>query len=73
MSNDFHGNMPGGLSHPDELEEYIQVTTPPVWVVVIAMLIFVLGLLAFCIFGTLTIHTENGMEEQVHPITFLIN
>ena len=29
MSNDFQGKMPGSLNHPEELEEYIQVTTPP--------------------------------------------
>lgn len=73
MSNNFEGKMPESLNHPEELEEYIQVTTPPIWALVIAMIIIVLGLWAYCFFGTVTMHTENGGEEQVNPITFLIN
>lgn len=73
MSSKSEEKKSGSINHPEELEEYIQVTTPPIWVLAIAMIIFVLGLWAFCFFGTITMHTENGGEEQVNPITFLIN
>ena len=63
----------GRINSPDELEEYIQVTTPPVWMLVLAMAIFVIGLFVYSIFGTVTGHTPTGEEEQIHPIHFIIN
>ncbi len=73
MGNIFKSNTENSLNSPEELESYIRVTTPPVWVVLIALLVLVLGVIAFCIFGTVTGHTETGEEEQIHPISFIVN
>ena len=73
MSSIFRNKDMDSVNSPDELEEYIQVTTPSIWLLIIALGILVLGLLAFSIFGTVTGHTESGAEELIHPITFLLN
>ena len=60
MSSIFKSDNVDSVNSPEELEEYIQVTTPSVWLLVIALGILVLGLLAFSVFGTVTGHTETG-------------
>ena len=61
------------VSSPEELNDYIRVTTPSVQIVLLAIVILLVGILAWCVFGTVTIHHEDGSTENVHPITFIIN
>ena len=42
------------LQSPDDLDRYVRVTSPSVWVVLGAVLALVLGLLAWGIFGSVT-------------------
>ena len=42
------------LRSPDELDEYVRLTNPSVWVVLSACIILMVGLLAWGFFGTLT-------------------
>lgn len=46
------------LSQPEQLNDYIRVTTPAVWVVMIALVTALLGLLAWGIFGKVTLSME---------------
>ncbi len=54
------------VSSPEELDEYIRVTNPGVWLLLIGIVIFLLGICAWGVFGrletTLDISgkTENG-------------
>lgn len=42
------------LNSPEDLDRYVRVTTPSAWLVVIAALLLVFGLLAWGIFGAVT-------------------
>ena len=42
------------LRSPDDLDKYVQVTNPNVWVVLIAILALLAGLLAWGVFGSVT-------------------
>jgi len=61
------------VSSPEKLDDYIRVTTPSVWIILIAIVILLVGTIFWGIFGKVTVHNEDGLEEQVSPITFIIN
>ena len=61
------------LEAPEELNDYIRVTTPSVWMVLLAAFILVAGILVWSIFGTVSMENDDGTTEYVHPITFVTN
>ena len=58
---------------PEELNDYIRVTTPSVWLTLIATVLILLGMLAWSVFGTVNVPQDNGGDKAVHPITFVTN
>lgn len=58
---------------PEELNDYIRVTSPGVWLVMAAVILLLTGMLVWGIFGTVRMEDETGAVEEVHPITFVIN
>ena len=61
------------ISSPEELNDYIRVTTPSVWIVLLALVLLLAGMLVWAILGRVEIHTATGAVETVRPITFLTN
>ena len=61
------------VSSPEALNDYIRVTTPSVWIVLIALAALLVGILAWSVFGTVEKHGEDGSVEAVHPITYVVN
>ena len=61
------------VTSPESLNDYIRVTTPPVWLVLAAMLILLAGILVWSVFGTVEKHNKEGVAEEVHPIVYVLN
>ncbi len=61
------------INSPEQLNDYIRVTTPSVWLVLIAIIVLMIGILSWCIFGTVTMTKADGTTETKHPITFITN
>ena len=61
------------VSSPEKLDDYIRVTTPSVWITLAAIVILLIGIIAWGFFGELTIHNDDGTTETVAPISFIIN
>ena len=61
------------VSSPEELNDYIRVTKPSVWIVLAALVILLTGMLVWSIFGTVQRHNADGSVEEVHPISYVIN
>ena len=61
------------VTSPESLNDYIRVTTPPVWLVLAAMLILLAGILIWCVFGTVETHNKEGVAEKIHPIVYVLN
>ncbi len=59
------------ISSPEQLNDYIKVTTPSVWLVLIAILLLLAGAMVWGICGEIRIHTDSGVET-VAPIEYLI-
>ncbi len=61
------------VSSPEKLDDYIRVTTPSVWITLIAIVILLVGIIVWGVFGELTIHNADGTTETVSPISFIID
>ena len=61
------------VSSPEELNDYIRVTTPSVWIVLAATVALLLGMLAWSIFGRVEVHNDDGTTEEIAPITYVTN
>ena len=61
------------ISSPEELNDYIRVTSPPVWIVLLAIVILLVGLLTWASLGTVEEEKADGTTQFVHPITFVTN
>ncbi len=65
------------ISSPEQLNDYIRVSTPGVWIVLVAILLVMGGLIFWGIFGRVTQVAVNGsgevVSEEIAPITYVIN
>ena len=61
------------VKRPEDLNDYVGVTTPSVWIVLIAVLLLLAGILAWTIFGSVDVHNEDGSVTETHPISFVTN
>jgi hypothetical protein len=61
------------VSSPEQLNDYIHVTSPSVWIVMATVLILIVGMLVWSIFGTVEVQDGQGNVQEIHPITYVIN
>ena len=61
------------MSSPDQMDDYIKVMTPSVWIALIALIVLIIGILVWTIFGTMQVHDEDGNLQEVHPIVYVTN
>ena len=61
------------VSSPEQLNDYIRVTTPSVWLVLLALVILLAGILAWSIFGRVEVHNDDGSTTAIAPITYVTN
>ncbi|MBE5859366.1 MAG: hypothetical protein E7301_04480 [Butyrivibrio sp.] len=59
------------VSSPEQLNDYIQVTTFSVWIVLLSTIILLAGIMIWGFFGEIHVNTENG-EKTVAPITCIL-
>ena len=59
------------VTSPEQLDDYIKVTTPSVWIILAATLILIIGVLVWAVFGKIRVNTESGIKE-VAPISYVI-
>lgn len=73
MSEIFREKSLERVSSPEQLNDYIRVTTPSVWLVLIAVIFLLIGGLVWSIMGKVTVQDREGTTNTVHPITFVTN
>ena len=61
------------VTSPEELNDYIRVTSPSVWFVLAALVLLLVGMLAWSILGNVQVHTDDGSTKDVHPISYVTN
>ncbi len=73
MSDIYREKSINRMNQPEDLDDYIRVTTPSVWVVLIAIILVLAAVLGWMIFGTVEEHNEDGSVTEEHPIAYVIN
>ena len=58
---------------PESLNDYIRVTSPSVWIALLALVILLAGMLVWSVFGRIEVKDGNGDVKEVAPITYIIN
>jgi len=73
------------VQSPEQLNDYIRVSNPSAWIIIIAAIILLASILVWSIFGTLEMEKNvtstdaNGnvvvaaVTEKIHPISFVLN
>ena len=61
------------VDQPEDLSDYIRVTTPSVWIVLIGIVLVLVAILGWMIFGTVDVHNDDGTVTETHPITYVTN
>ncbi|MCR4907676.1 MAG: hypothetical protein K5985_02530 [Lachnospiraceae bacterium] len=61
------------ISSPEQLNDYIRVSTPALWILLVAITLLLIGALVWASFGTLDVHTSSDTVETVHPMEFVTN
>ena len=61
------------VSSPEQLNDYIRVTSPGVWLFLIALLLLLAGFIIWAAFGRLDVAAADGSVQSVAPITFVTN
>ena len=59
------------VTSPEQLNDYIKVTTPSVWLILFATLILIVGTLFWAVFGKIQVNTDTGVKEAA-PISYVI-
>ena len=73
MSNLFRQKSLERISSPEQLNSYIRVSTPSVWLLLTAIVILLVGGIVWGVFGEVEMHNVDGTTETVAPITFIMN
>ena len=73
MANLFREKSMERVSSPEELNDYIKVTTPSVWLVLSVAVLLLVGALVWGTLGTVDLKNAQGNVESDHPISFVIN
>ncbi len=61
------------VSSPEQLNDYIRVSSPSIWVLLAAIIVLLIGVIVWSVFGTVPAKTASGEVRSIHPITFVIN
>ena len=61
------------IESPESLNDYIRVTSPSVWIALLALVVLLVGLLAWSVFGRIEVKDANGGVKEIAPITYIIN
>ena len=59
------------ISSPEQLHDYIKVSSPGAWLVLVAIIIFLVGALIWGVKGSIIINTEEG-TKVIAPIELLM-
>ena len=61
------------ISSPESLDDYIKVASPGVWMILAAVLILLVGVVVWGIFGDIKLYDKDGNLQEVKPISIIIN
>ena len=73
MDNLFRKKSLDHIESAEQLNDYIRVTSPSVWLVLLAIVLLLVGMLAWSVLGTVEGVAPNGEKQLLHLITLITN
>lgn len=73
MSTVFREKNMERINSPEEMNDYIKVASPGVWMVLLAIIFLLIGTLVWGIFGTVEQKGADGQTTEVHPVEYVLN
>lgn len=73
MSKIFRKKSMDQIHSAEQLNDYIQVTSPTVWLVLLAIALLLVGILAWSALGTVEAVSPDGKTQTLRPITLITN
>ncbi len=73
MRNIFRRKSVDQIHSAEQLNDYIHVTSPSVWLVLLAIVLLLIGILAWSILGTVEAVSPDGKTQTLHLITLITN
>ena len=73
MSTIFREKNMERINSPEEMNDYIKVASPGVWMVLLAIIFLLIGVVVWGIFGTVGQKDADGQVLEVHPIEYVLN
>ena len=73
MSDIFREKSLERMASPEQLDDYIRVTTPSIWLVLLAIVILLAGVATWSVLGTSPEMDGAGSEEAVHSVSMTIS
>lgn len=61
------------ISSPEQLDDFIKVARPSLWLIFSAIVVLIIGIAVWASFGMVEVKDENGNTQYVHPIEFVVN
>ena len=61
------------VNGPESLNDYIRVTSPSVWGVLLALVVLLTGMLTWSILGRIEVREADGSVKEIAPITYIMN
>lgn len=61
------------ISSPEKLNDYIKVSSPSMWLIMAAIIVLLLGVIAWSILGSVSVNRADGTSEEIRPISFVVN
>ncbi len=73
MSDIFREKSLERMASPEQLDDYIRVTTPSIWLVLLAIVILLAGVATWSVLGTSPEMDGAGSEEAVQSVSMTIS
>lgn len=73
MSTIFREKSMERINSPEEMNDYIKVASPGVWMVLLAIIFLFIGIVMWGIFDTVEQKGAYGQITEIHPIEYVLN
>ncbi len=61
------------ISSPEELNDFLKVARPRVWLVLGAVIVLIVGAAVWAATGVVHLNESDGSVSSTHPIEFVLN
>jgi hypothetical protein len=61
------------IGPPEKLNDYIRISSPGIWIILLGACLILIGMLVWGIFGRVEETMDDGSSRYVAPITFITN